>query len=48
MINDYVYNPYLMSDDVFGRWYSYSNLRRKRNRQFRHLEKYEKGYRRKR
>lgn len=47
MYNPYMFNPYLMSDDVFGLFYNSSHIRKKRNILFRHLEKHEKGYRRK-
>jgi len=41
-------NPILeIRKEEFGKWYIGTNLRRKRERQFRHLEKFEKGYRRK-
>lgn len=45
-------NPILPSPVItkeeYGKWYIGSKIRRKRERQFRHLEKFEKGYRRKR
>lgn len=36
-----------INDDDFGNWYIGTNKRRKRDKLFRHLEKFEKGYRRK-
>lgn len=42
-----VFNPNLTSDDVFGMWYIGSHIKRARDRKFRHLEKFQKGYKRK-
>lgn len=39
-------SPVILKEE-FGKWYIGTNLRRKRERKFRHLEKFEKGYRRK-
>lgn len=37
----------IITREEFGKWYIGSKVRRKRNKLFRHLEKFEKGYRRK-
>ena len=39
MIYDLAFNPYLMSDDVFGQYYVGSNLRRKNDRKRKQLAK---------